>query len=60
MIKHILTLIWNQKYHYVGIFIEQALIFIILMFCFINVSNDVKQYTSPGILTTDNTYTIRC
>lgn len=59
MIKHILTLIWNQKYHYFGIFIEQALIFIILMFCFINVSNDVKQYTSPGILTTDNTYTIR-
>lgn len=58
MIKHILTLIWNQKMNYIGIFIEQALIFTILMFCFINVSDDVKRYLTPGILTTDNTYTI--
>lgn len=58
MIKHILTLIWNQKHNYIGIFIEQTFIFIILMFCFINVSEDVKQYLAPGTLTTDNTYSI--
>ena len=55
MIAHILKLIWNQRKHYTGIFIEQVLVFIILTICILSFSEKVRLYLSPGNLNTENT-----
>jgi ABC-type antimicrobial peptide transport system permease subunit len=55
MIAHIIKLVWNQKKSYSGIFIEQALIACILMFCIVQFSKTVQKYTDPGVLDTYNT-----
>ena len=52
MIAHILKLIWNQRKHYTGIFIEQVLVFIILTICILSFSEKVRLYLSPGNLNT--------
>ncbi|MDR2410647.1 MAG: ABC transporter permease [Bacteroidales bacterium] len=58
MIGHLLKLLWNKKCSYYGIFIEQALVSIILMFCMVSLTDAVKKYHSPGLLDTDNTLLI--
>jgi ABC-type antimicrobial peptide transport system permease subunit len=58
MIGHLLKLLWNKKRSYYGIFIEQVLVSIILMFCMVSLIDAVKKYHSPGLLDTDNTLLI--
>lgn len=54
MIKHLLILIWNSKKNYLGILIEQALIFVILMFWLSCLYQVLHEYTKPGLLDTEN------
>lgn len=56
MIKHIFTLFLNQRRTYVGMFVEQMFVFLVLLFCFIIVGEKIAQYFSPGILDTENTF----
>lgn len=55
MIKHIFTLLWNQKRRYVSILLEQSLVFIILIVCLTSLVGAIKLYNSPGLLDTKNT-----
>lgn len=55
MIRHIFKMLWNQKRSFVGIFIEQVLVFIILMLCAVSVANKVREYNTPGMLDTQGT-----
>lgn len=55
MIRQILKMLFNQRQRYMGIFIEQVMIFIVLMLCFVSVGEAWKQYRQPGMLDTDNT-----
>ncbi len=55
MIRHILTLFWNQKRKYGGMFFEQTVVFIILIFCFVNVGETLSSYYTSGLLDTRNT-----
>lgn len=55
MIRHIFTLFWNQKKKYGGMFVEQAVVFVILVFCFVNLGEVLPLYYTPGMLNTDNT-----
>jgi hypothetical protein len=49
-------LIWNQKSSYFAIFIEQALIACVLMFCSVRSAKNMQKYAEPGILDTHNTF----
>jgi hypothetical protein len=55
MIRHIFTLMLNQKRMYGGMLLEQVFVFIVLLFCFTTVGKNMSQYYSPGMLDTDNT-----
>ena len=55
MIRHIFTLFWNQKKKYGGMFIEQAVVFVVLVFCFVNTGETLARYYTPGMLNTENT-----
>jgi len=55
VIKHILKLFWNRKKKYYGIFVEQAMIMLVLMICLVEILDMVKKYRTPGLLDTDNT-----
>ena len=55
MIQHIFKMLWSQRKYFAGIFVEQLLIFIILMLCMVSVAQKGVQYYSPGLLQTDHT-----
>ena len=55
MIQHIFKMLWSQRKYFAGIFVEQLLIFIILMLCMVSVAQQGVQYYSPGLLQTDHT-----
>ena len=55
MIKQTLKLLWNRRKDYIWIFLEQILTFIILLFCFVQVTNTMEQYLDPGNLSVKNT-----
>ncbi|MDR1898238.1 MAG: ABC transporter permease [Prevotellaceae bacterium] len=55
MMRHILKLLWNRKKNYRGIFVEQALIMLVLMVCLVGIFDMVKKYKTPGLLDVDNT-----
>ena len=54
MIRHIIKLIWNRKRSLAWIFIEQVLVFGILLFCFTSLVNLVTQYYSKGTVRMEN------
>ena len=54
MIRHIFKLIWNRKRSLAWIFVEQALVFGILLFCFTSLVNLVTQYYSKGTIRFEN------
>jgi ABC-type antimicrobial peptide transport system permease subunit len=56
MIGHIFKLIWIEKKSFCGIFIEQAMVVCILMFCMIRLAVTVQKYTDPGLLDTHSTF----
>lgn len=49
MVKHTLKILWNDRKRFVGIFVEQLLVFIVLMICIVSVSVSVNQYMQPGL-----------
>lgn len=54
MIKHIFKIIWNEHKKYFGLFLEQTLVFIILLVSIISIFDAIKKYTEPGLLNTEN------
>jgi ABC-type antimicrobial peptide transport system permease subunit len=55
MIGLLLKLLWNRKRSYLVIFIEQALIAVILMFCVVRFMQMLQQMSDPGLLDTSHT-----
>lgn len=58
MIKHIFTLLWNQRRKYWGIFAEQALVFFVVVICLISFIGAWNRYHSAGMLDTSGTYSL--
>ena len=54
MIRHLITLIWNRKRSLVWIFIEQVLVFGVLLFCFLYCVNIFKRIYSEGNVNVKN------
>ena len=54
MIRHILTLLWNRRLSLAWIFIEQTLVFGVLLFCFTVDIDRIKRYHSKGTIRMDN------
>ena len=54
MIRHILILIWNRKRSLAWIFIEQVLVFGVLLFCFIYCVDIFKKNFSEGNVSLNN------
>lgn len=57
MLKHIFKLFWNQKKTYVGMFVEQIIVFVVLLFCFIVMGEKGSLYFTTGMMDTKNTFT---
>jgi ABC-type antimicrobial peptide transport system permease subunit len=55
MIKHVFKLMWNRKKSYLGIFLEQMIITIVLMFCMVKSAQTIQKYADPGLMDTRNT-----
>ena len=54
MLKHIFTLLWNQKKKYTAIVFEQVLVFIAVILSLTIAFDTVKSARTPGMLDTDN------
>ncbi|MGL5683362.1 MAG: ABC transporter permease [Marinifilaceae bacterium] len=54
MVKHTFKILWNGRSHFISIFIEQLLVFIILMLCVVSVSESIYQYSRPGLPDTED------
>ena len=54
MIRHILKLMWNRKRSLAWIFIEQLLVFAVMLFCFTSLSGKIIDYFSKGNPRVDN------
>lgn len=50
--------IWNDRKRFVGILLEQTLVFIVCMFCLVSISFAIHKYNEPGILDTENVISI--
>ena len=49
------TSVLGRRKKFIGIYIEQALVFGVLMFCMVSVFNKIRVFRAPGLLDTDNT-----
>ncbi len=48
MIRQILILLWNRRRQMVWVYLEQMLVFIIMLFCFSTISDVLSRYFAPG------------
>ena len=55
MIRNLLKVLWNDRKSYLGIFVEQVVVFVVLMVGVVSVVTVFKQYCAPGMLDTENT-----
>ena len=60
MIMHILVLFCNQKKIYSGMFIEQAIVFVVLLFCLLMIGEKCSLYFTGGLLNTKDVYECTC
>lgn len=56
MLKHIFTLFLNQKKTYGGMFVEQCIVFMVLLFCFLMIGEKASLYFASGMLDSENTF----
>lgn len=54
MLKHTLKLIWSDARRYIGLYIEQVIVFMILLICMVSTVDAIKRYNEPGLLNTEN------
>ncbi|MDR1092306.1 MAG: hypothetical protein LBL79_14655, partial [Prevotella sp.] len=54
MIIQIFKLLWARRKDYIWIFLEQILVFIVLLYCFVQVFVKLEQYLDPGNLSVKN------
>ena len=54
MIRHILKLMWNRKRSLAWIFVEQILVFAVLLFSFTSLSSNMVNHFSKGDIKVDN------
>ena len=55
MISHIFKIVRNSWKTFCGIFIELAVVFVVLMLVIVSVFEILHKIYSPGLLNTDNT-----
>ena len=55
MIRHILKLMWNRKRSLAWIFIEQILVFAVMLWSFIILVEPISNYFSKGLVKTTDT-----
>lgn len=55
MIRHVFKIVRNSWKIFCGIFIEQAVVFVVLMLVVVSVFGILSKIYSPGLLNTDNT-----
>lgn len=60
MLMHIFRLFCNQKRFYGVLFIEQAIVFMVLLYCLLFLGENLRLYYSDGLLDTDNVYECAC
>ena len=60
MIRHIITLIWNRKRSLAWIFVEQALVFGVILLSFTSNVEKIKQFHSKGNIRMDHVALIAC
>lgn len=58
MLRSMIVLIWNDRKRFIGILIEQTLVFIMCMLCLVSISFAVYKYNEPGILDTENVISV--
>ena len=58
MIRHILKLMWNRKRSLAWIFIEQLLVFAVLLFILCNLSENIAIQLAKGTVRMDNIVTV--
>lgn len=58
MIKQIIKMAWSRRRSYIGIFIEQACVFIVLSFCLVTSVGLLNKLNSPGLLDTSDVVTL--
>ena len=56
MIRHILKLMWNRKRSLAWIFVEQILVFAVLLWSFTQAVDPVSKYFSKGTVRTNNIF----
>ena len=56
MIQHILKLMWNRKRSLAWIFIEQILVFAVMLWGFTYLSEPISKYFSKGTIRTENIF----
>lgn len=49
------TSVLGRRKNFLGIYIEQALVFGVLMLCMVSVFNKIRVFRAPGLLDTENT-----
>ena len=54
MIRQIFILMWNRKRSLAWVFVEQLLVFAVMLFCFTGLSNNIKMHFVKGNLKVDN------
>ena len=54
MIRHVFKIVRNSWKIFCGIFIEQAVVFVVLMLVVVSVFGILYKIYSPGLLNTDN------
>lgn len=60
MLMHIFTLFCGQKKFYGGLFVEHAIVFIVLLYCLLFLGENLRLYCSDGLLNTENVYECAC
>lgn len=58
MLRNMIILIWNDRKKFIGIVIEQTLVFIVCMLCLVSISFALHKYNEPGILDTENVISV--
>ena len=56
MIRHILKLMWHRKRSLAWIFVEQTLVFAVMLWAFTYLSEHVSKYFSKGTVRTENVF----
>lgn len=58
MVKQVLKMLWSKKRTYLGVYIEQVFVFIVLSLCLVMITEQLSKLYAPGLLATENVVSI--